>query len=234
MTSVPSTDANLPDLVFTVHEVHLEEATLRRVQRERKPHLWVSVDPLGLADELGLGELCSRRVRAVHPTVGVSLQARVPVEPTEMIWAPIIEALRSEEEQDSDVYFVLKAGEAPDHSDPGDGSGATAGGGSDERGCLELGAAHVNLEELLRRGHEPQRERLPIYAEDGVTSPGWLSVSVRSLSAMRFARARMSAGDGGSRLGISVAIDDLHLSATAILRLEELLRGRKVPPAAHS
>ena len=74
-----------------------------------------------------------------------------------------MEALRSEDEQDSDVYFVLKADNLPDHPDDGGLAGADDDDGS------ELGTAHVNLEELLRKQHEPSRERLPIVAEGGGT-----------------------------------------------------------------
>ena len=118
MADGPLVDA-LPDVVFTVHELQLEPSLLQRLQSERRPHVWVSADPLGLADELGLRGMRSRRVRAVHTTVGLTLVSRVPVEPSEPIWEPIMEALRSEEEQDSDVYFVLKAADSPDHLDDG-------------------------------------------------------------------------------------------------------------------
>ena len=54
----------------------------------------------------------SRRARAVNSTVGLALHSRVPLEPSEPIWGPIMEALRSEEEQDSDVYFVVRSAES--------------------------------------------------------------------------------------------------------------------------
>ena len=44
---------DLPDLEFTIHELQLDATPLRQIQQERRPHVWVSVDPLGLADELG-------------------------------------------------------------------------------------------------------------------------------------------------------------------------------------
>ena len=51
-----------------------------------------------------------------------------------------MEALRSEEEQDSDVYFVIKAAEPAEHPDDEGFAGADDDDGS------ELGTAHVNLE----------------------------------------------------------------------------------------
>ena len=53
----------LPDVVFTVHGLQLEESVLRTLQQERRPHVWVDVDPLGKEFELGLN-LRSKRVRA--------------------------------------------------------------------------------------------------------------------------------------------------------------------------
>ena len=106
----------LPDVTFTVHGLELEEGVLRNLQNQRKSHVWVTVDPLGKEYELGLN-LRSRRMRAIHSRVGLSLHGRMPVEPSEPIWEHILEALRSEDEQDSDVYFVIRAAEAPDHPD---------------------------------------------------------------------------------------------------------------------
>lgn len=213
----------LPDLSFTVHDLQLDAATLRRLQRERKPHVWVEVDPLGLSDELGL-QLRSRRVRAVTQTVGVSLEERVPLEPSEPLWAPIIEALRSEEEQDSDVYFVVRAGEAAEHIDEGGEAGSDGAASSDDIG-IDIGTGHINLEELLRRDHEPAREAVAVVSD--ATGPvGSLTLSVGALAAMRFAKARLAVSDSaaaaGERLGFEVAVHSISLNADAMMRLEDV------------
>ena len=119
--------------------------------------MWVDVDPLGKEFELGLN-LRSKRVRAVHSRVGVSLHGRVPVEPSEAIWEPIVEALRSEDEQDSDVYFVVRAAAAPDHPEHALAGGAPAA--DDDSGeASELGtalvSAHYEVSYLLEAALRP-------------------------------------------------------------------------------
>eukprot|EP00962_Isochrysis_galbana_P003154 scaffold881_cov123-Isochrysis_galbana.AAC.1 len=102
--------------------------------------LSVGVDLLGL----GTGGLHTPRrlARAGEATLLFDWTDRVVVEPGESIWMPLVEALRSEDEQDSDTYFVLS--------------------GQGERGEEELGTAHVNLEAIYKRGRDEIRARLPV------------------------------------------------------------------------
>ena len=74
---------------------------------------------------------------------------------------------------------------------------------------IELGTAHVNLEELLRRAHEPSRELLPVVTNGG-EQVGQLMVSVQLLVAMRFAAARLGSG-AAERLGIEVCVESCSL-----------------------
>ena len=210
----------LPDIEITVHELVLDQPSLRKIQGEGRPNVWVEVDPLGLAEELDLKQLKSSRARAVHTTISVSLHESVAIEPSEPIWAPLIEALLTEEEQDSDVYFVVRAAESAEH--------AATPGAEDAKGITDVGTAHLNLEDLLKRAHEPNHEQLPVLAEDG-TPVGKLSVSFRCLDAMRFANARKNAADaGGERLGIEVSVQRASLNAKEMVRLEDVLRKRKL------
>ena len=105
-------ESPLPDLRIEVHECELDGPLLARAQRERL-HCWAEVDLLGL------GELSLRSARVAVPAqqgrVGVALRESVPVEPDEAIWAPLREALASEDEQDSDVYFVVRLASGIEH-----------------------------------------------------------------------------------------------------------------------
>ena len=151
----------LPDIALSVHTLQVEPLMLRQVQQARQ-HVWVSIDPLGLADELNL-RLRSRRLRlASTDPVFLGVQELLPIEPGEPLWEPVCEALRSVEEQDSDVYFVLKAGLGPEHPDelddtaegPGLQVGAVVGAlraaAAADDSEEELGTALVNLEDLLK------------------------------------------------------------------------------------
>ena len=151
----------LPDIALSVHTLQVEPLLLRQVQQARQ-HVWVSIDPLGLADELNL-RLRSRRLRlASTDPVFLGVQELLPIEPGEPLWEPVCEALRSVEEQDSDVYFVLKAGLGPEHPDelddtaegPGLQVGAAVGAlraaAAADDSEEELGTALVNLEDLLK------------------------------------------------------------------------------------
>ena len=122
----------------------------------------------------------------------------MPLEEGGTFLAPLREALRSEEEQDSDVYFVLR----------GSGEGGAAAGGG-----VELGTAHVNLEQLQKRGRDVAHERLSVIdtQERKVAS---LVVSVRALEALRWV-AR--GADESCRLGVGVGL--LELSAGGRERL---------------
>ena len=67
---------------------------------------------------------------------------------------------------------------------------------------------------------------------DGSGEVGKLSLSVKALSAMRFASARLSICDmpaaTGERLGLEVCVHSASLNADAMLRLKDLLRERKL------
>jgi len=144
------------DLVIAVVDCTLGPDLVQRAERERLT-LSVSVDLLGR----GTGGLRTpqRLARAGEALVSFGWQHRIVVEPGEPIWEPLVEALKSEDEQDSDCYFIL-----------------SGRGGVD--GEKELGTAHLNLEEMLRLGHDETRARLPV-VDDTQRRVAWLTVSVR-------------------------------------------------------
>jgi len=131
--------------------------------------------------------------------VPLKIDQRFIAEPEWPLWKPLREALETDEEQDSDVYFVLR--------------GSREDGGAADGGGVELGTAHVNLEQLQKRGHEPVHERLSVLdaQERKVAS---LVVSMRALDALRWV-AR--GADDSCRLGVGVGL--LELSAGGRERL---------------
>ena len=169
---------------------------MKRTERERLL-LWLEVDVFGLHDE-GLVAV-SNRCRPVHAEVPLKIDQRFIAEPEMPLWKPLREALETVEEQDSDVYFVLR--------------GSNEEGGAARGGGVELGTAHVNLEQLQKRGHEPVHERLSVLdaQERKVAS---LVVSMRALEALRWV-AR--GADDSCRLGVGVGL--LELSAGGRERL---------------
>lgn len=193
--------ARLPDLLVSVHEIVLEGELLIHVQRERL-HVWAEVDLLGLGTSLLLR---SARQRAVQGRVSLALSERVPVEPGEPIWAPLREALASIDEQDSDVYFVVRIadGSMHDPAEPG----------------VEVGTAHLNLEALFKQEHEPDHEPSPLLDDDG-NRVGVLTVSLGLLAAMRHCQM----GEDGASIGLGVR--KLQLVEPAAARLDELLKSR--------
>ena len=128
----------------------------------------------------------------------------MPLEEGGAFLAPLREALRSEEEQDSDVYFVLR----------GSGEGGAAAGGG-----VELGTAHVNLEQLQKRGRDVAHERLSVIdtQERKVAS---LVVSVRALEALRWV-AR--GADESCRLGVGVGLLELSAGGRERLGIESIV-----------
>ena len=169
---------------------------MKKTERERL-QLWLEVDVFGLHEE-GLVAV-SDRCRPMNTEVPLKIDQRFIAEPGMPLWKPLREALKTAEEQDSDVYFVLRGS--------GEEGGAAAGGG------VELGTAHVNLEQLQKRGRDVVRERLSVIdtQERKVAS---LVVSVRALDALRWV-AR--GADEGCRLGVGVGL--LELSAGGRERL---------------
>ena len=168
---------------------------MKKTERE-KLQLWLEVDVFGLHEEGLVVE--SDRCRPVHAEVPLKIDQRFIAEPGMPLWKPLREALQTEEEQDSDVYFVLR----------GSGEGGAAAGGG-----VELGTAHVNLEQLQKRGRDVAHERLSVIdtQERKVAS---LVVSVRALEALRWV-AR--GADESCRLGVGVGL--LELSAGGRERL---------------
>jgi len=194
---VPPSDQTAPaDLHIEVHGVELDPGLMKKTERERL-QLWLEVDVFGLHEE-GLVAV-SDRCRPMNAEVPLKIDQRFIAEPGMPLWKPLREALKTAEEQDSDVYFVLRGS--------GEEGGAAASGG------VELGTAHVNLEQLQKRGRDVVRERLSVIdtQERKVAS---LVVSVRALDALRWV-AR--GADEGCRLGVGVGL--LELSAAGRERL---------------
>ena len=127
------------DLFIAVGECVLGPELLHQAERNRLS-LSVAVDLLGL----GTGGLRTPHMlaQAGEDSVSFDWQDRIVVEPGEPIWAPLVEALKSDEVEDSDVYFILS--------------------GRGEAGEQEFGTAHLNLEDMLQRGHDETRTRLPV------------------------------------------------------------------------
>ena len=117
----------LPDLSITVHSIALE-SSLVSTARAEKMEVYIDVDLLGLGDE----GLLTPRVRPDEGELPLDFHEAIAVEPGEPVWAPLREALRSADEQDSDVYFVLR--------------GSKEGGGSVELGCAQGGADGVGAD----------------------------------------------------------------------------------------
>ena len=88
---------------------------------------------------------------------------------------------------------------------------------------VELGAAHVNLEECLRLGSEPTRARLPLSVQATGRRVGSVTVSVQCLEALRWAKRAV---EEEAHFGLTVA--DLALAAPTAQRHASLLAARKV------
>ncbi|KAL1521382.1 hypothetical protein AB1Y20_021048 [Prymnesium parvum] len=207
-----TSEGALPDLVLTIHEVDLEYETHRSLQRE-DCCIYAQVDLLGLG-EGGVGH--ALRTTSLPPSnarVPLSLTALVPVEPGEPIWDPLQQALASDEEQDSDVYFVLYSVPSKSH----DGL----------VGREELGTAHLNLEALFKVEREPKRERLPILNHQ-TERIGWMTVSLHHLAALRWAR---DGGDSGCR--VVVEVSDLRIDPGAAAKVEQATRDRSLAVRIH-
>ena len=92
--------------------------------------------------------LCSHpTLEPSGPRLAPTSSGSVPLrqEPGEPIWQPLQDALASEEEQDSDCYFVLYSGPIDGDTD-------------DSTNRVELGTAHLNLEALMKRVPPNKRE----------------------------------------------------------------------------
>ena len=86
----------------------------------------------------------------------------------------------------------------------------------------------MNLEDLLKREHEPHHEALAVLDTKGKRI-ATMSVSVKSLVALRFAKQRL--GGGGERLGMRLAVNQLSLDSTTRTRLGDLLARRSLKVA---
>ena len=191
----PAEQLEPADLQVQVHGAELEPATLSRAERD-KLEVWIQVDLLGLGATKKEFVLSSKKCRPANAELPLTIDERLVVEPEWPMWGPLREALRSEEEEDSDVYFVLMA--RRERAKEGDGGGGSKG--------FELGTAHLNLEQLKKRGHEPERERFAVLdpQQQRVAS---ITVTVRTIEALKWV-AR--GADDSCRLGVSVG--ELRLS----------------------
>ena len=137
------------------------------------------------------------------------------------------EALRSEEEQDSDVYFVVKAKfDRGKNGKRGGGKEARKDGGKDAEEVehiVELGTAHFNLEESLRLGTEPSRQRLPLVVQTTGQRVGWITCSVSCLDAMRWAKRAVD-----EEANVWMTIGDLALFPQTTQKHAALLAANRV------
>ena len=86
----------------------------------------------------------------------------------------------------------------------------------------------MNLEDLLKREHEPHHEALAVLDTKGKRI-ATMSVSIKSFVALRFAKQRL--GGGGERLGMRLAVNQLSLDSTTRTRLGDLLARRSLKVA---
>ena len=103
-------------ITLSVHTLQLEPPLLREL-KQTKQHVWISIDPFGRAHELEVRLRSSRLRPASLDPVLLDVHELLPLSPGTPLWEPMCEALNSVEEQDSDVYFVLKAGLNAEHPD---------------------------------------------------------------------------------------------------------------------
>ena len=181
----------LPDLEITVHSIALE-SSLVSTARAEKMEVYIDVDLLGLGDE----GLLTPRVRPDEGELPLDFHEAIAVEPGEPVWAPLREALRSADEQDSDVYFVLH-------------------GASPTAAPRELGSAHLNLERLLALDADADHERLPVVDGDG-RRVAMVSVSLKARAALKWCKR----GADETKLKLGVRVGAAVLSAAAGARLE--------------
>ena len=181
----------LPDLEITVHSIALE-SSLVSTARAEKMEVYIDVDLLGLGDE----GLLTPRVRPDEGELPIDFHEAIAVEPGEPVWAPLREALRSADEQDSDVYFVLH-------------------GASPTAAPRELGSAHLNLERLLALDADADHERLPVVDGDG-RRVAMVSVSLKARAALKWCKR----GADETKLKLGVRVGAAVLSAAAGARLE--------------
>ena len=200
-SDAPAEQLEPADLQVKVHSAELEPATLSRAERD-KLEVWIQVDLLGLGATKKEFVLSSKKCRPANAELPLTIDERLVVEPEWPLWEPLREALRSEEDEDSDVYFVLMA--RRERTKEGEG-GSNKG--------FELGTAHLNLEQLKKRGHEPDRERLAVL-DPQRRRVASITVTIRSIEALKWV-AR--GADDSCRLGVSVG--ELRLSETGKERL---------------
>jgi len=133
--------------------------------------VWVEVELLEL--DPGAARLKTGAVQCRGGQCDVNFSHSLPLTDGSAAAESLGKALRSEDEQDSDVYFVLK------------GRGAA---GSVEK---ELGQAYVNLEQMLREGRDLERAVLPLEMNSPAGAGASLTVSLVAVDALRKLRAKV-------------------------------------------
>ena len=177
--------------------------------------LWIEVDFVGPAPNV-LSEPATRRISSLDANTEqrLALSATWDIHLYEGSAAlrALRSALESQEEEDSDVYFVLK------------GRLDTAHGDRSSRGRdVELGTAHINLEEIMRLGAEPSARRLQLSSQQSGERVGWLTASARCLEALRWVQRGLA-----EEAHASLQIGALTLHQKAAQRLSSILASRKV------
>ena len=130
--------------------------------------VWVEVDLLELVDE---AQLRTKRIHKGAPHLDFEFSAAVAIAAGSRKEAVLRTALASQDEQDADVYFVLK----------------TLNRSKVER---EIGQGYLNLQAMLRDGRDVTSASVDLRAQGMESSAGALMVSFVAVDALRSSSGR--------------------------------------------
>jgi hypothetical protein len=130
--------------------------------------VWVEVDLLELAEE---AQLRTKRLHKGAPNLDFEFSSSVVITGGSKEEAVLRTALASKDEQDADVYFVLK----------------TLTRNKVER---EIGQGYLNLQSMLRDGRDVTSASVDLRAQGMESSAGALMVSFVAVDALRGASGR--------------------------------------------
>ena len=159
--------------------------------------VWVEVDMLGLAEA---SQLRTKRVHKSSANLDFGFSLSVPVASGSKQQSALRAALSSSQEQDSDVYFVVK----------------TLTARNQER---EVGQGYLNLQTLLRDGRDAASVSLPLQGKQGAA--GQLVVSLSALDALR--------GATGAAAPVAAAAPAARAAPVPVASISTTARGLSAP-----